>query len=168
MQRISLVLLAAFAIIAFAVPATAQTPKKKGQTIFGVDRKATMKAMRGIAKSLGVKCTFCHVKEGGKVVYSIDTDHKRVARQMKSAFIDSLVAKGTATVSFPEDGKTMTIQAVYKAEGEDAGIHLSAQAGEDPKHEGVVDLPPEGEALSCMTCHGRKVHILTSEEEDKK
>ena len=47
MRNLSLILLAAISASALAFPASAQVPpKKKGQTIFGENRKATMKAMR--------------------------------------------------------------------------------------------------------------------------
>ena len=168
LRHLSLALLAIVATVALTAPATAQTPKKKGQTIFAEDRKSTMKAMRNIAKAMGEKCTYCHIKEGGKVVYEKDTPHKKVARQMKLIFIDSLVTKSKVEVSFPHHDKTKVIQAHYVAEGDSAGIYLLAQEGEGPKHEGMVALPPEGEVLSCMTCHGGKVHNLIVEEEDKK
>ena len=46
MRNLSLILLAAITASALAFPASAQAPpKKKGQTIFGENRKATMKAM---------------------------------------------------------------------------------------------------------------------------
>lgn len=167
MRYLSLALLTIVATIALASPATAQVPKKKGQTIFAENRKGTMKAMRKVAKSLGKKCTYCHIKKGGKVIYEKDTPNKKIARQMKLTFSDSLVAKGKAEVSFPHHDKTMVIQANYIAEGDDAGIYLMGQEGEGPKYEGMVALPPEGEVLHCMTCHGGKVHILIREEEKK-
>lgn len=125
-----------------------------------------MKAMRGIAKALGEKCTYCHVKEGGKVVYETDTPHKRAARQMKFAFIDSLVANGVAKASFDHHGTIKVIRAKYVTEGDDAGIHLMAREGKGEQHELKIGLPTEGEALSCNTCHGGKVHILAKEESE--
>ena len=161
--------MATLAMCTLATPATAQAAKKKGQTIFGDDRKATMKAMKNISKALGVKCLYCHVKEGGKVVYTKDTPEKEIARQMKWVFVDSLaVADTTVQISFPHDGKTKNVQALYKASGEDAGIHLMAQADKGPKEESMVGLPPEGETLSCKTCHGGKVHIFAKETTEDK
>ena len=158
------VIFALIATFALAPHASAQAPKKPGQTIFGEDRKATMKAMRGISKALGEKCTYCHVKEGGKVVYTTDTPHKQAARQMKSAFIDSLVANGQAEASFDHHGKSKVIKANYTTKGDDAGIHLVAQEGEGEQHTLKVSLPKKGEALNCKTCHGGRVHILAKEE----
>ena len=168
MKYLSLTLLALITTFALALPASPQAPEKKpGQTIFGENRKATMKAMRGIAKALGEKCTYCHVKEGGKVVYTTDTPHKLAARQMKIAFIDSLVAKGEAEASFDHHGKTKVISASYITEGDNAGIHLMAQEGEGEQHTLKIGLPKEGETLSCATCHGGKVHLLIPEDKEK-
>ena len=167
MRNLSLILLAAISASALAFPASAQAPpKKKGQTIFGENRKATMKAMRNISKAIGEKCTYCHVKEGGKVVYKKETPNKEAARQMKLTFIDSLVAKKVVEVSFPHHDKTMLVRAQYTAKGDGAGILLSAQEGDGPLREGSVALPPEGETLSCKTCHNGKVHILMPEKKD--
>ncbi len=167
MKRVLLVFTVLFSAFAFVSPTIAQTPKKKGETIFGENRKATMKAMRGISKAIGEKCTYCHVKIGGKVVYEKDTDHKRAARQMKSTFIDSLVANGQTEASFDHHGKTKTIGASFATEGENAGIHLEVQEGAGKPQMIKVDLPKKGEALSCATCHGGKVHIFSGEEEKK-
>ena len=161
MRNLSLILLAAITASALPFPASAQAPpKKKGQTIFGENRKATMKAMRNISKAIGEKCTYCHVKEGGKVVYKKDTPNKEVARQMKLAVVDSLVAKNFVEFSFPHHGKTMVVRAEYAGQGDGADILLSSQHGDHPRREGSVAPPPDGEALSCKTCHNGKVHIL--------
>ena len=168
MRHLSVLVIATLAMCILATPATAQAVKKKGQTIFGEDRKTTMKAMKGKSKALGVKCLYCHVKEGGKVVYTKDTPEKEIARQMKLVFVDSLIADTTVQISFPHDGKTKNVQALYKASGEDAGIHLMAQADKGPKEESMVGLPPEGETLSCKTCHGGKVHIFAKETTENK
>ena len=164
MKHVSFVIVALIATFALAPHASAQAPKKPGQTIFGRDRKATMKAMRGISKALGEKCTYCHVIEGGKVVYTPDTPHKQAARQMKYAFIDSLVANGHAEASFAHHGKSKVIKANYTTKGDDAGIHLVAQEGEGAQHTLKVSLPKKGKALNCKTCHGGRVHILAKEE----
>ena len=125
-----------------------------------------MKAMRNISKAIGEKCTYCHVKEGGKVVYKKDTPNKEVARQMKLAFVDSLVAKNFVEFSFPHHGKTMVVRAQYAGQGDGAGILLSSQQRDGPRREGSVAMPPDGEALSCKTCHNGKVHILMPEKKD--
>ena len=166
MKHVSFVISALIATFALAPHGNAQAPKKLGQTIFGEDRKATMKAMRGISKALGEKCTYCHVKEGGKVVYTTDTPHKQAARQMKSAFIDSLVANGQAEASFDHHGKSKVIKANYTTKGDDPGIHLVVQEGEGEQHTLKVSSPNKGHALSCKTCHGGRVHILAKEEKN--
>ena len=169
MRYLTILVVATLAMGTLATPASAQASKKKGQTIFGDDRKSTMKAMKNISKALGVKCLYCHVKEGGKVVYTKETPEKEIARQMKWVFVDSLaVADTTVQISFSHDGKTTNVQALYKASGEDAGIHLMAQADKEPKKEGMVGLPSEGETLSCKTCHGGKVHIFAKKTTEDK
>ena len=146
-------------VTALATPTETRASQEDGQTIFGENRKATLKAMRDIARALGKKCTYCHVKKGGKIVYAADTPNKEVTRQMKLTFIDSLAAKGEAEISYDHDGKTLVVSARYITEGDDAGIHLRVE-----KDHVKLSLPAEGEALSCNTCHGGKVHILTQEE----
>ena len=53
-----------------------------------------------------------------------------------------------------------------KNTGDGAGILLSSQHGDGPRREGSVAPPPDGEALSCKTCHNGKVHILMPEKKD--
>ncbi len=147
-----------------------------GKTIFADDRKGTLKAMKQIVKSIGVSkkgsCLFCHVKEGGKPKFPVDTANKRIVRMMKIGFIDSLMAKGEVTLDLTESEHKTHIVAVYRAKGENAGIHLTATAvdehgegeGEAPEPHtvsGRVDLPKEGEPITCMTCHNGELHFLT-------
>jgi hypothetical protein len=166
------------AIIYLAVPTWGQD----GKTIFGDSRTQTLKAMREIVKAVGVKkqggCLFCHVKEKGKMNFTVDTPHKRVVRTMKASFLDSLAAKGHAevTIDEEEEGK-IHITADYRSEGEKPGIHLSAtvtktvvdlQAG-GPKpatstYSAVLPLPEKGAAVTCMTCHNGELHFLTKPE----
>ncbi len=146
-----------------ATPTTAeeeQPTKRPGQTIFGDNKKATLVAMKIIRKSLGVKCTYCHVKKGGKVRYKIDTSNKEAARQMKLGFIDQLIDKGEIVVEYPHDDKMKTVRAVYKAEGKDAGIYLSTIVKDKVTAEKRVELPKKGEALNCRTCHAGNTYIF--------
>jgi len=147
-----------------ALPVLAQ---KAGQTLFGEDQKETLKAMRAITKALDVNCTYCHLKEGGKVTYSTDTPHKIIARQMKLSLVDSLVHKGSVQVKFGQGEEEMKVLAVYKATGQDPGIHLTATAPDDKRYQTVVALPEKGDPITCMTCHNRKVHFLSRPGEER-
>ena len=144
-------------------PAFAQS----GKTIFGDDKKMTVNAMKGIAKSLGVKCLFCHVKEGGKIKYDADSPHKILARKMKTAFVDSLVIKGEIEIAFEDEGHKTTLKAVYAAAGKAPGIHLTAVNKTGKTFEKTLPLPEKDAAgktvLNCMTCHGGKTHFLTED-----
>lgn len=51
---------------------------KDVQLLHGADVETLGHAMRGIERSLGVKCTFCHTEKK----FEADTDHKKIARQM--------------------------------------------------------------------------------------
>jgi cytochrome c len=161
LSRLSqLILLITLVAAAPAIAEKEQPTKRPGQTIFGANKKATLAAMKVIRKSLGVKCTHCHIKKGGKVRYKVDTPNKEAARQMKFGFIDSLITKGEIVVEYPHDDTTKTVRAVYKAKGEDAGIYLSAIKEGEVTAKKKVELPKKGEALSCMTCHMGHTHIF--------
>ena len=149
----------------FTVITAAPGRAQDGKTIFGENKKETFKAMKGISKSLGVKCLYCHVKEGGKIKYTTDTPHKKLARLMKVSFVDSLAQKGSLELEIAEEHHKTMVKAVYQAKGKDAGIHLTATTKDGKSHQKVVALPAEGKSLNCMTCHNGKVHILTEEEE---
>ena len=146
-----------FAIVLAIAPAYAQD----GKTIFGENKKATLKAMKMVAKSLGVKCLHCHVKEGGKILYPKNTPEKEIARSMKTAFVDSLVHKGQIELTLVEDEKKTTITARIVAKGDSAGIYLAAKTADDKVHQKRLPLPPEGQAVNCATCHNGKLHFLT-------
>ena len=52
------------------------------------DRKKTMKRMGVIAKSLGVKCDFCHKKgPEGKFAFELPSNHKQVAKFMMTEIV---------------------------------------------------------------------------------
>lgn len=150
-------------LLAAAVPGYA----KDGKTIFGENKKETFKAMKGIAKSLGVKCLHCHVKESGKIKYEIDTPHKEIARQMKHNFVDSLGHKLQVELEIPHEGNTIAVLAKYHAQGDSAGIHLKATTPAEKTYQKEVLLPEKGAAITCMTCHNGQVHFLTEAEEEK-
>ena len=152
--------------------ATAWNPvsAQSGKTMFGDNKKATFKAMKAIAKSLGVKCLFCHVKESGKPKYEVDTPYKELARKMKTAFVDSLLIKGQVELVIDAEGHKTTVKAVHTATGDTTGIHLTATTADGKAHAVVLPLPPKGgtngtTAINCMTCHNGKTHIFTPAED---
>ena len=152
-----------FVLIALTFPAMAEEnskAKKPGQTIFADNKRASLKVMRDISKSLGVKCTHCHVKEGNKVQYEIDTPNKKSARAMKFGFVDRLATKGESTVEYANGGKTAKVRAVVRTKGEEPGIYLSKIEKGKTTAEKRVELPTKGEMLSCNTCHMGAVHIF--------
>ena len=155
---------------------------QEGKTIFGDTKIETLKAMRGIVKSLGVKkkggCLYCHVKEKGKMDFTIDTPNKKIVRMMKRGFVDSLAAKGRIELSVAHEGKHPTqLVAEYLAGGDSPGIHLTAVvtsfSSDAEKKEtsktfsSDVSLPEKGADISCMTCHNGSVHFLTEAHEKK-
>lgn len=146
-----------------------QTEAQEGRTIWGDDYASTVKAMKDVAKALGVKsCLHCHVKEGGKIAYEVETPNKQIARQMKAAFVDSLASRGQAQIELSSSERKTRISAVYTAKGKDAGIQLtvtlppSAAEAEPRSFQTRVELPKEG-GLHCETCHAGKLHFVTGE-----
>ena len=85
----SKVLLCGFLGLFTAITAT-PGQAQDGKTIFGENKKETFKAMKGIAKSLGVKCLYCHVKEGGKIKYKADTPHKTFTISKRKFFVNHI------------------------------------------------------------------------------
>ena len=181
-------LLAACLGLALSQPVSGE---EDGKTIFADSRKGTLTAMKGIVKDIGVgkkgSCLFCHVKEGGKPVFPKDTPNKRIVRRMKFGFMDSLAIKGKVELELTESEHKTLIVAEYRAEGKDAGIHLTATLTEEHGEEngqhaggehaeetegaaggheprtfyGKVNLPAEGEPITCMTCHRGELHFLS-------
>ncbi len=145
-----------------ALPTSAE---EDGATIWGPDRASTVKAMKQVVRGLGLRsCLYCHVKSEGRVDYEAETEHKEVARIMKRAFVDSLVARGGGELVLKEEGKTLRISARHEPRGEDTGIYITMveeTAGGEPGRtvEGRVDLPGSGQ-LNCATCHAGSVHFL--------
>ena len=184
-------LLAACLGLALSQPVSGE---EDGKTIFADSRKGTLTAMKGIVKDIGVgkkgSCLFCHVKEGGKTVFPKDTPNKRIVRRMKLGFMDSLAIKGKVELELTESEHKTLIVAEYRAEGKDAGIHLTATLMEEHGEEngqhaggehaeetegaaggheprtfyGKVNLPAEGESITCMTCHEGELHFLSKVE----
>lgn len=141
---------------------------QEGKTIFGENKKATFKAMKANAKALDVKCVYCHVKEGGKMNYKKETKHKKVGRAMKLGMVDSLALKGEIVVEIPEEEGKIEILAVFQAEGDNVGIHLTATMPDKKTHQSTLALPKEGESITCMTCHQGKLHFLTHDHKEEK
>jgi hypothetical protein len=141
-----------------------------GRTIWGDDLRSTLKAMKKVQRSLGVKsCLHCHVKQDGKVKYEIETEHKEIARSMYYAFVDTLANTGKARLEVGHDSTSVLISAVRKLKGEDAGIHLrvvlpAKNKGKEPTTlSRRIDLPGKDQPIECGTCHGGKLHFLTQE-----
>ena len=181
-------LLAACLGLALSQPVSGE---EDGKTIFADSRKGTLTAMKGIVKAIGVgkkgSCLFCHVKEGGKPVFPKDTPNKRIVRRMKFGFMDSLAIKGKVELELTESEHKTLIVAEYRADGKDAGIHLATTVMEEHRGEngenaggenaeetegaaggheprtfyGKVNLPAEGEPITCMTCHRGELHFLS-------
>lgn len=149
-----------FLFFAAAVPSSAD----KGKTIFGANQQETLKAMKGLAQSLGVKCEDCHLKKGGKLNYEADTEHKKMARQMKHVLVDSLAQKGSAEITFQDGLHQTTIMAKYTVQGDAPGIYLSMNKNDKP-YQKTLPLPAVGQPLTCMSCHNGHLHFLAPEAE---
>lgn len=90
------------------------------------DRMELMKRMNGIAKSLGVKCGFCHAKgPDGKFAYELPTSNKQVAKYMMTEIVDKYKLK---------DGGELTCATCHAGKSEFLPHH-AAEGGEHP-HEG--------------------------------
>ena len=155
-------------VVGLLSPAVAQS----GKTIFGENKKATVKAMKGIAKAMGKKCLYCHVKKGGKIKYQADTPNKTLAREMKTTFVDSLVIKGEIQIAIEDEGHKTTVKAVYSAAGETPGIHLTAVNKAGKTFKKTLPLPEKDAAgktaaINCMTCHGGKTHFLSDDHDEE-
>lgn len=155
--------LVSFLLLIQILPAVAEEKaenKRPGQTIFADNKRASLKAMRSISKSLGVKCTHCHVKEGNKVKYEIDTPNKKIARAMKLGFVDRLVTAGESSIEYTHHDEATKVRAVLQIKGEEVGIYLTKIEGGKTTAEKRIALPAKGETLNCKTCHMGNVHIF--------
>jgi len=52
------------------------------------------KKMSGWSRGVGVKCEYCHVKQGRKFDYEADTTMRGVGHYCEEAFVDQLELKG--------------------------------------------------------------------------
>jgi hypothetical protein len=134
--------------------------RKPGQTIFADNKRATLKAMRSISRSLGVKCTHCHVKTGKKVKYEIDTPNKETARAMKLRFVDHLATTGESSIEYTHQGETTKVRAVLREKGTEVGLYLTKIEEGKTTAEKRIALPAKGETLNCKTCRMGAVHIF--------
>ena len=155
------------------VLSTSLVSAQDGKTIFGDNKKGTLKAMKAIVKSIGVAkegaCLYCHIKEGGKPNFAADSPRKQIARLMKTNFVDKLASEKNVSVALNDEAHKMNIVAEYKSEGEKPGIYLTATtASADAKtplktYETVVPLPAKGQTVTCMTCHNEELHFMTGD-----
>lgn len=135
----------------------------KGATIWGADRKETMKAMRAIKDALGVRCKHCHTRSN-----SMETPNKEIARSMHYAFVDSLIRNGEAEFFVDKAGTRRAIpvgkriSAQYRSAGDDAGIHLRTITADSTIYEQVVSLSDTGTPIDCATCHNGQLYFMTA------
>ena len=138
----------------------------KGETIWGANRKETLKAMNEIKTALGVRCKYCHIRS-----HSMETPNKEIARLMHFAFVDSLSKNGRADLFVEEAGTRRTVRvdkqisAEYRAEGDEAGIHLRVVAADSTTYEHRVPLPADRAQIDCATCHNGQVYFMTAPKE---
>ena len=117
--------------------------------------------MKEIVKALGVKnCQYCHVKQGGRPRFDLETPNKRIARQMKTGFVDSLAHKGDVALVIAQEGHETTVTAAYRAQGDTAGIELATTTGQGEALTRLMPLPEKGSGIDCATCHQGQLHIL--------
>lgn len=164
LARHSLMLHGAAIALLFSAAAVVPSSADEGKTIFGANQQETLKAMKGIAQSLGVKCEDCHLKKGGKLNYKADTEHKKMARQMKEILVDNLAQKGSGEITFQDDHHQTKITAKYTAQGDAPGIYLTMTKLDQP-YQKTLPLPAAGQTLSCMSCHNGQLHFLAPEAE---
>ena len=89
------------------------------------DRMEIMKRMNGIAKSLGVRCDFCHARGAdGKFAYELPTAHKQVAKFMMTEFTDKLKLK---------NGEELACATCHAGKVEFLPHHASAEGADTEK-----------------------------------
>lgn len=116
--------------------------------------------MQAMSKALGVKCAYCHLKEGNKINYGADTPRKEVARTMKHVFVDRLVSTSDTTLTYLIGDRPVHLRAVYRADSDSAFIDLSRIQGEHTVAQMRVDAPSAGSGLRCETCHAGSTAVL--------
>ena len=152
-----------FILLLFTCISTPDPALGKGETIWGANRKETMKAMRAIKDALGVRCKHCHIRS-----HSMETPNKDIARSMHYAFVDSLTRNGEAEFFVDKAGTRRavpvgkSISARYSPEGDDAGIHLRTVTADSTVYEQVVSLPEAGKPIDCATCHNGQLYFMTA------
>jgi hypothetical protein len=153
-------------LLALLVAATsvAASSAQDGKTLFGANQQETLKAMKGLAQSLGVKCEDCHLKKGGRLNYRADTEHKQMTRQMKLVLVDSLAQKGSGEIAVQEGHHLTKITAQYVTQGDAPGIQLTLLKFEKI-YQKTLPLPVAGQPLTCMSCHNGQLHFLAPEAE---
>lgn len=162
--RHSLLIRGVAAALVFTAAAVVPSIADEGKTIFGANQQETLKAMKVIAQSLGVKCQDCHLKQGGKLNYKADTEHKKVVRLMKHVLVDSLAQKGSGEIAVQGGHHQIKITAQYAAQGDAPGILLT-MLKDDKSYQKKLPLPAAGQPLTCMTCHNGHLHFLAPEAE---
>ncbi len=70
-----------------AAPAAADGKRKLTQ-------REWKKLMNGWARELGVKCHYCHVKQGDEYDYDADTPNKAIAHYCEENFVEKLQLRG--------------------------------------------------------------------------
>ena len=134
--------------------------QKPPHTVFGKDKRTTQRAMKAISKALGVKCTYCHLREGNKINYGADTPRKEVARAMKRGFVDLLASANDTTLTYLIEDRPVHLRAVYRITDDGAFIDLSAVEGERTVARKRIDASSAGPGLQCETCHVGSTAVL--------
>lgn len=142
-------LFACAALIAINAPVAAVPDRK-------ADKQALKQTMRRWAKDLGVKCGYCHVKEGRKFDYEAPTHHKAVSLVCADEFVEKLrddkgqpidcatchVDKAHHMLPRPRSGEPRDEAQIRTA------VSAFCQANYVEKLKTT-----EGRAINCATCH---------------
>lgn len=81
------------------LPRDLKGAKRSGLSEF-MPRREIVTLMKGISKSLGVKCSYCHVKgEDGRLDPARPTEHKLIAKYMMDHFTSGLVGRDGSEVT---------------------------------------------------------------------
>ena len=132
-------------LLLVSLAAAGSSAAEEGKTIFGGNRRETIQAMKEIVKALGVKnCQHCHVKQGGRPRFDLETPTKKIARQMKLGFVDSLAHAGHVALTIAKEDHETTVTALYRDEGDSAGIELAILVEGEKARTAVVPLPEGG------------------------
>lgn len=142
-----------------------------GKTIWGDDTRSTLRAMKEVQRALGVRsCLHCHVKQDGKVDYTVETPNKELARRMHFAFVDTLSRTGKATLDFAHGEAQRTLSVTRRTVDKKTSLSVSlvlpgAEAEAPPTTlTATIPLPTKDAAIDCNTCHAGTLHFLTGHE----